>query len=172
VLDVALEVVDRLVQAVEQLEQRVGCVVDRGLDDLPRGCVGIDAGGDPVDRGERAARACLAHRENVRRRRDEVELEVLRPLLVRAGHRVREHREHAGPVRLEQRHRRVLVLPRLGEDRQRVRRHRDRHGPRDLVPRGIDQVGPLRRHVRPRLAPRSAGVVPGYETTRPADNAA
>ncbi len=146
--DVALEVVDRLVEPVEQLEKRVARVVDGGLDDLSCGRVRVDARGDPVDRGDRAARARLAHREDVRRRREEVELEVLRPLLARAGHGVREHREHACAVRLELRHGRVVVVPRLREDRHRLRWHGDRNGPRDLLLRRIDQVGPLRRHGR------------------------
>jgi len=70
------------------------------LDDLSRGRACVDAGGEPVDRRDRPARPRLADGEDGRRRREQVELEILGASLARAGNGVREHGEHAGTVGL------------------------------------------------------------------------
>ena len=59
VLDVLLEVVDRLVEAVEELEEGVGCVVDAGLEDAAGGGLGVDACRNAVDRRELRRRPVL-----------------------------------------------------------------------------------------------------------------
>ena len=82
-LDIALEIVDRLVDAVDELEEGVGGVVDRAVEDAAAGRVGVDPCSDAVDGRDVAARARLADGDDRRGRGDHVELEVLHARLAR-----------------------------------------------------------------------------------------
>ena len=77
-LDVALELVDRLVQPVQELEEGVGHLVDDPLEDSARRGLRVDERRDAVDGRELAPRGPgLPHGHDRCRRRDDVELEVL-----------------------------------------------------------------------------------------------
>ena len=146
VLDLPLEVVDRLVDAIDELEERVGCVVDRGVDDLADGHPRVDACGDAVDGGQLAVRPRLADRDDLVGRRDDVQLDVVGAVLAADGQRVHQNRQDAMPVALEERHRGSTVPGGRSEHLHCCRRRGrgDRLG--DLVPARVDQIGPLRRH--------------------------
>ena len=76
-LDLGFELVDPLVEGVEQLEEGVRGIVHDGVHDLPRRCLRVDAGDDPVDRSKIAARPGLADRDERVGCCQDVDLEVL-----------------------------------------------------------------------------------------------
>ena len=147
-LDLALELVDPLVEGVEQLEKGVRRVVDDGVHDLARRRLGVDAGGDPVDRSEISARPGLADRDERVGRRQHVDLEVLDAVAERRHARAREHGQHVGAVGLEQRSGVARVRRGRGEHLHRVRVETGRDGAEDLLVRRVDQIGPGHRHRR------------------------
>ena len=155
VVEIALEVVDRLVEAVDTLEEGVGGVVHGTLEERGGLGTGLDACRCPVDRRKHPLRARLADRQDSARGRDEIELEV-RGAPVAARHRVREHREHVPAVAFAARSDAAAVARRLGEDLDGLGVERDAEDVQELVPARVDEVGPFRRHDFARLAGRSA----------------
>ena len=113
VVEIALEVVDRLVEAVDALEEGVGGVVHGTLEERGGLGAGLDACRGPVDRREHPLRARLADRQDalgVATRSSS--RYAARPSLAR--HRVREHREHVPAVAFAARSDAAAVARRLG----------------------------------------------------------
>ena len=102
-LDLALEIVDRLVDAVHELEEGVGGVVDSTVEDAAAGRAGVDPRRDAVHGRDIAARACLAHGDDRRGCGDHIELQVLHAPFAGMRDGMGEDREHVVPVTLEQR---------------------------------------------------------------------
>ncbi len=155
-LDLGLEVVDRLVEAVDELEEGVGRVVDGPVEDVSRGPAGVDPCRDAVHRSERPVRSRPTHGEERGGRGDHVEHEVLRASLC-AGAWVNEHAVHAPRVAVERRPHPAAVADRLQKRGDRIVVELGGKRVHELLPGRVDEIGPVRRHGASRLLPRSAG---------------
>ena len=147
-LDLALEVVDRLVDAVDELEEGVGGVVDRTVEDSPAGTARRRRVRLMPSIGrQHRLRARLADRD------DRVGVATMSssryvgavPPLTATG--CDEHREHVSAVALAgAASDAAAVARRLGEQLDASGVEGSRVTPEDLVPARVDEVGPLRRH--------------------------
>ena len=104
-LDLPLEVVDRLVDAVDELEERVGCVVDRRVDDLAGGDARVDPRGDAVHGRQLPLAPVLRIVTTLLGRRDDVQLDVVGAVLAAECHGMHQNRQDAMPVSLQNGHR-------------------------------------------------------------------
>ena len=146
VVDLVLEIVDRAVDRVEQVEIGLGDVVDEAVDEDADGRVGLGRRVHGSEVAERHRLGRLPHGDEALGRRDDVDLRV-RAVVSRRG---REHRdecaEHVAAMTLENRAR--LRAPSLGASSASMTSGSTGTGSvaRSSSRVGIDEIGPAHVH--------------------------